>query len=472
MKSWRAVLQNTLLHAGLNGFAKVLKLVALLTLATSLGPGGFAIVAFGWGFIEVFRVVAIGGVDVWTTRAIARGQPDAAVLARGLASIRRTTLLSIAACVLAAFLLGYDHTWLEAVGTAALVLPAAALGPVNAAVFEARLQVGRLAGYYVGPALLQVATAAAALTGTIRSPLLLLALLVGSEYVGAALAYVAARRHVAGFGAHPGGPVPWRETGPIAGQRILWALLLRSDLIFLGLVAAAPLIGAYSATSKLAESLYLVGTALTTSLFPLMAAPAHQTTPAPRAGSLAWAMLVFLSLALPGILLTTWLMPVLLRYPGDVPLIATLFLSVVWSVANALITARHFAESDTARPPIAYAVGLVCFWISAGLLWKMAGGLGVALARLIQELLVFGVLTGWRAGRRAGVGMATTLVALSITALVLAGMQGLNGVERTVLLLALAALCAGGAAWRWRDAWRPGEVLAGPSPANPMPPSL
>jgi O-antigen/teichoic acid export membrane protein len=267
------------------------------------------------------------------------------------------------------------------------------------------------------------------------------------------------------MGDHPASPVPFSETGPIAGQRLLWALLLRSDLIFLGLVAAAPLVGAYSATSKLAESLYLVGTALTTSLFPLMASPVHQSPTTPRAGSLGWAMLVFLSLALPGILLTTWLMPVLLRYPANLPLIATLFLSVVWSVANALVTARHFADSDSIRPPIAYAVGLVCFWISAGFLWKAAGGLGVALARLMQELLVFGLLTGWRAARRAGMGISATLVTLSVTILVLAGTQALNGAERMLLLLGLATLCAGAAAWRWRDAWRPGE-------ANPLPPAL
>jgi O-antigen/teichoic acid export membrane protein len=465
VKSWRVVLHNTLLHAGLNGFAKVLKLVALLTLATSLGPGGFAIVAFGWGFVEVFRVVAIGGADVWTTRAIARGQPDAAVRARGVASIRRTTLLSIAACLLAAVALGYERTWLEAVGIAAVVLPAAALGPVNAAVFEARLQVGRLAGYYISPALLQLATAVAALSGTIRSPLLLLGLLVVSEYVGAGLAYLAARRHVAAAPQHQAAPVPLRETGPIAGQRLLWALLLRSDLIFLGLVAAAPLVGAYSATSKLAESLYLAGTALTTSLFPLMASPVQQSPRPPHSGSLGWAMLVFLSLALPGIVLTTWLMPALLRYPADLPLSATLFLSVVWSVANALLTARHFAESDSTRPPIAYACGLVCFWISVGFLWKVAGGLGVALARLLQELLVFGLLTGWRAARRTGIGLAATLVALSVTVLVLVGARMLDGAGRTVLLLAIATACAAAAAWRWRDGWRPGE-------ANPLPPAL
>jgi hypothetical protein len=107
----------------------------------------------------------------------------------------------------------------------------------------------------------------------------------------------------------------------------------------------------------------------------------------------------------------------------------------------------------------------VCFWISVGFLWKVAGGLGVALARLLQELLVFGLLTGWRAARRTGIGLAATLVALSVTVLVLVGARMLDGAGRTVLLLAIATACAAAAAWRWRDGWRPGE-------ANPLPPAL
>src|SRR2546426_10050790 len=64
------VLRNVVNYGALNGGSKALKLLALLALARALAPASFAVVAFAWGFVEVFRVVAIAGLDQWTTRTL------------------------------------------------------------------------------------------------------------------------------------------------------------------------------------------------------------------------------------------------------------------------------------------------------------------------------------------------------------------------------------------------------------------
>src|SRR3989442_644360 len=146
------VLRNVVSYGALNGGSKALKLLALLTLARALAPSAFAVVAFAWGFVEVFRVVAIAGLDQWTIRTLVNSPgADRRVVNSSTKFVRRFILLALFTCPTAAVLMRYDPTMVRGVGVAALALPAAGLAPMYASVFESRLETGKLASYYLVP---------------------------------------------------------------------------------------------------------------------------------------------------------------------------------------------------------------------------------------------------------------------------------------------------------------------------------
>src|SRR5881296_3400129 len=139
VRSVSRVLRNALSYTTLNVTAKVVKLVALLALARALAPPRFAVLAFAWGFVEIFRVVGIAGLDQWTTRAVVWNPGmERLLLRRSVASVTWSTALAIVACLSSGIVLGYERALLEGVAVAALALPAAAVGPIYASVFEAK----------------------------------------------------------------------------------------------------------------------------------------------------------------------------------------------------------------------------------------------------------------------------------------------------------------------------------------------
>src|SRR5438309_1372614 len=173
-----------------------------------------------------------------------------------------------------------------------------------------------------------------------------------------------------------------RGVSPIAVQRLLWAVGYRVDLMILGVVASAAALGAYSAASKLAESLYLAGTAIGVSLFPLMTRvdQINRTEGKARVVSVSWITLSTMAVSSLGAVISVEVVRRFLSYPADRGTITALFLSVGWSVTNYLVTASQFARADSRRPALAYATGLALFLVAALPLWHAFGTFGIASA--------------------------------------------------------------------------------------------
>lgn len=420
-------MRNALSYTALSVTGKVLKLVALLALARALTPPRFAVVMFAWGFVEIFRVVGIAGLDQWTTRTVVWNPGiERLLLRRSMAAATWSTGIAAGACFASALLLGYDRTLLEGIAVAALVLPAAALGPIHASIFEAKLRADALTGYYLAPAATNLGIAAACLAFNFKNPYVIIGLLALAEYVGLGYLLSKVRREfgVASVQHMPAAP-PLRDIVPIGLQRLLWALGYRGDLMFLGLLASATILGTYGATAKVAESLYLAGTSVGVTLFPLIAASG------PSAGGVEGGrgrimlddvFLGVISCACWGALVAIPVLAHLVRYSPDVATVAALFLSVGWSVVNFVTTGALFARSSTFKPSLAYFLGLGVLWILAFALWRPLGAAGVAMARLLMECFVFMVLVNSGvASPNLGLQLRTIVLLYAVTSLAVGG---------------------------------------------------
>jgi O-antigen/teichoic acid export membrane protein len=461
------VLRNVVNYGALNGGSKALKLLALLTLARALAPASFAVVGFAWGFVEVFRVVATAGLDQWTTRTLVNSPgAERRVIHVSTKFVRKFIALALLACPATAILMRYDQTMTEGVGIVMLALPAAGLAPIYASVFESRLETGKLAAYYLFPSLLTWGIALAALTVRLHDPLIILALMVLAEYFGLALLWrrVQSALPQAETSVCPVERPNLSQTAPIGIQRVLWALCYRGDLMALGLLAPAAVIGTYSAGSKLAESLYLLGAAIGITLFPLMARTeqANSLGSTENPMSLDWIVLAVFSACGLGALLANPVMTGLLQYPYNPLTITALFFSVGWSVTNFLVTSSLFAKTSTLRPSLAYLTGLPVLWIAAFALWPRLGAAGIAVARLLQEVTILLVLLdAGRTSVKIGLRIPTLGLAVLTTFIALVGSQSTlpraSVVAATLISLATALYLIASRLPRIRPAPIPGD---------------
>ncbi len=369
----------------------VLSLVNSVVLARALGIDGFGQYAYATGIAALFALVPNVGVTTVITRAIAHGDET------GGGVVRAGLLIQIGLAVFVVAAVPFCAWWLpeQPVPLTAVILAAA------------QLAVGSLSWPYLavlsGRARFDLVAKSEVLAGSVGTVCLLGAvalrrdvLTILAAQVVAALASVLIARRAAGPLVPRGGErASWREVMrqamPFGAATAVQGLYTKVDLMLLGQMVGAAVVGLYSVAYKpVTLAVYFGGTVAGT-LFPLMARP-FQQTPAAFSRTVRGLLAAAPAMAL---LLTGFAGPLLRAlYGQEFQAAVPMAMVLAWSAAANWLYAPFgvaLQAGHRERGWLAAVVGALVLNV-VGNLWAIPrwGGVGAAGVTVVSELALLG----------------------------------------------------------------------------------
>jgi O-antigen/teichoic acid export membrane protein len=402
------------------GVPSLLALFTIPVLLRVLGDGEFGLFALAWAAMGYFSILDLG-ITRATSRSVAIAK-DAGRLDQAGKALRLALAIQFAlGCLVAVVLIKSSATIVsllrvrhESVGVArdamwwlAIGLPFTLVtGAVNGAFEGLRLfgllNITRFASSLLLLGLPVIAVlAGAGLTGAVGA-------LAIARMLGFAMVAMAIGRHLKSVPSQ--GPSItvgslYRYGTWVTVTGITAPLLSQSDRFIVGGVLGMPEVAAYAAPTDVISRLSIVPAALTSALFPKIAAlDAAGGRSAVREEVLRWAMRLgvgmagFIALLLPSTpwLLTVWLGPAIAAKASvatQILLIGTLINTVAW------LPSTFFVASGRPHiPAISQLIQLPLYFAAASLLTARLGLMGVAIAslgRAIVDTSVLYVLFFW-----------------------------------------------------------------------------
>jgi O-antigen/teichoic acid export membrane protein len=390
----RLALANTIVKAASVPIEKVCRLLLMLVAAPALGVAGFGSYQFAFATTSMLAICTDLGMNVWTTRALARDRAAApaivatALRLRLIASAPYLVIIAVAALASG----GGPGRTLALLGVAALINAgldylAAVFRGFERLADEARLNVARaLFALITGLCALHLRRSPAALAGG------LLAGVTATAVYGIALLR---RRYGLGFQTSerriPGAArAAFVEAFPLWLATLLSLLYFKGDVVILKIFSTDAEIGAYSAAYKVFEGLMIVPAVVLAATFtPLARAKADPDRQRSWEGALV-AVLLALGLLVGGVVYLESQRIVALVYRGGfaraIPSLRVLAIAVPILFLNFGLT--HFLIArDLERRNLAFAAFMLVVNVTANLiLIPRIGSTGAAWATLITEV--------------------------------------------------------------------------------------
>src|SRR5581483_5722030 len=397
----------------------VLLLVNSVVLARALGVDRLGEYAYAMGVAALFGLVPNLGVTAVITRAIAHGDETGGGVVRTALLVQRgVAVLVLAAIPTCAALLPE-----QPVPTAYVILAAAqlALGSLSwpyLAVLSGRARFDLVAKNEVFGA----GAATVCLLGavTLRNDV---PSVLAAQVLAAGVAVIIARRAAVPLipigGERPSMRSVIRQAMPFGAAAAVQSLYAKLDLVLLGQMAGAAVVGLYSAAYKPVTLAVYFGGTLAGALFPLMARP-FQHAPAAFSRTVRGLLAAAPAMAL---LLTGLAGPLLQAlYGREFRAAAPMIMVLAWSAAANWICAPFSVALQAGRREHEWLAALVgALGVNVvGNLWAIPrwGGLGAAAVTVTCELALLGaalVLAG-RTGKGLLLGARQWMIGFGVTA--------------------------------------------------------
>jgi O-antigen/teichoic acid export membrane protein len=396
------IARNSALWLGTQVPAQVVYAAYAVILARWLGPEQFGVHAALWSMFVVLAALAEDGLAIALTREVAR------VPARAAASVSNAAVLALllgpvlgAVIPIVAIALGYPRAVVGMGVLAGLALWLRTIWSVVGGGFNGLQRLGLTASLWI---VVSVVNAGVGL------PLLLdgwgltgvFAAAITGETAALALALVLVRRALPGVSTSYVGRVEVLRLASTAlpfGTRALIGLVyLHLDVILLSALAGFDKVGLFRVAQKVLEVAWLLPTAISRALFPVLSGLHAGPRDRLRAVFERQAFLLT-ALAVPLAATLAWFAPTVIQvllgagYGAAAPILATLAGAVFLVYVRAPL--HDLAASGPAQMRL---TALSVIWLIANLAANLAliprlGALGPAWARVASELIGIGVLT-------------------------------------------------------------------------------
>jgi O-antigen/teichoic acid export membrane protein len=430
---------------------KVVGFLTMLTVARFLGADRLGLYTTVFAYVNIVSLVTDLGLSTVVTRRISQDHEQGRHWL-GHALMLRWTLVVVTyfiAVTGAFFIYGPDeHAWLIALS--ALSFLTVPLGTYTA-VFQAKLVPQK-------PMLVGIASKVvlfAAIQLLARSGGSLTALIATEVAIGSAsnvCTWLLSRNLL-----RPAFRLDWSAAGlilmegfPLFVSTAFVMLYIRVDVFFLEHYRGNTEIGLYAAAYRLTESLPLIASALTNSIFPVMCTQIHSVNEASLNRLLRISLKLLLGLIVPLVLVLSFCSGVVThvlygnRFDGSAPLLAILAINQILVYTNILLTTllvargRNVVLLYVTLAMLAFNIGINYFVI------PQHGALGAAVTTVLTELVgtaAYLILTSTTAIFFQAIGrlLIPGLICSSLLALLTRGNAGLSLTLAAYITAALAA---------------------------------
>jgi O-antigen/teichoic acid export membrane protein len=363
----------------------------------TLGEAGFGRFSFATNLAVLLAFVTDLGLTTWTTRALARGQDQAAaVLGTGL-RLRLAAAVPVVVALVSVALAVADRAFAVAVLALGIAYLARGLCDHARAVFRARERLGDEGKLNATIAVLATAAGIAAVRLGAGGLGGLAAGIMAGTLGGALYGGVLLRRNY-GPWAGPGDRAlarrMLREAAPFYLAGAFTLVYARADVLLLKPLAFDAEVGAYRAAGQLVEVVKQFPVLLMTATFPQLARGFHES----RAGLIHTERAITGLLLGGGLLLGAFLAlaadPIILllfgpEFAGAVPVLRTLAAAVPLLFMNCGIL-HFFVARDRGTLNLAFAAAMVVVNAATNLLLdRRFGAVGAASATVVTEAMLF-----------------------------------------------------------------------------------
>lgn len=272
MNTVQRVARNTGIIMGGELIFRLISLVVIIYLAKYLGTVGFGKYSFVFAYLAFFGVITDLGLQNILVREMSRDASIAPKLIGNAYFIRlMLTVLGVVLSMIVISFMSYPADTTTYVYIAAFSLLFMSFSDFYATIFQANLkmeyqEIAKLAFKIISVSLIFWIIFS---QGTLMQVMIAL---VFSEMVKTSLSYIFSRKFV-----RPQFEIDFelwkylfKEALPIALASVIFIIYFRIDVIMLSLMIGDAPVGIYSAAYKLSEPLFLIPTALMTSMFPVM----------------------------------------------------------------------------------------------------------------------------------------------------------------------------------------------------------
>lgn len=270
--SGKAIARNTGIGLAGTGLSRVLGLVIIVIVTRGLGVEAFGLFSFAVGFSSILVVLADLGINNLLQREIARQRGAVNAWVSNALTIKiLLSIVTVAATVLAAWLLGYREETLRLVLLAIITLSIESITGVLASAFVAFEKVGVTTTINTGRTALRLGLIALLAVSGLNAMTILFVYLLSqlASLIAHSLTYHLHLNRFRWDGRWKQGVGVLRKGFPFGMATIFIMIYFKIDIAMLSSMQGDAAVGLYSAAYNLIDSLSYIPIALSTALLPV-----------------------------------------------------------------------------------------------------------------------------------------------------------------------------------------------------------